>query len=302
MARDYSAADLMPAAVVFIIGIAEASHLCGVFFDLPFHFCTLAFGVSAAAGILLLAVSAAVYRVRRKEKLGFAGPGNGAEGLLLVIFFAILLSQLVFVLTNRTVYRQGDMTVETVGSFLETNAIYQVNPITGQAYQQGIPSRLKILCLPTLYGALCSLTHLPPQRIVWRVAPILTLLGCYGAYSALGSCFFGNDRKKRSCFLIAVSLLLWAGSYLYGMDGFGVLYAGWRGVTIRNAVLIPWVVSLCLRRKWVPVLLCILAEACAAWTLYGMGACLFITVGIVLTDVIRAGVEAKRAAGEEAAK
>lgn len=301
MARDYSAADLMPAAVVFIIGIAEASHLCGVFFNLPFHFCTLLFGVSAAAVLLFLAVSAVVYRVRRKEKVGSAAKA-GAEWLLLVIFAVVVLSQLAFVLTNGAVYRQGDMTVETVGSFLETNAIYRVNPITGQAYQQGIPSRLKILCLPTLYGALCSLTHLSPQWVVWRVAPVLTLLGCYGAYSALGRCLFGNDRKKRSCFLVAVSLLLWAGSYLYGMDGFGVLYAGWRGVTIRNAVLIPWVVSLCLRKKWFPVILCILAEACIVWTLYGMGACLFIAAGIVLVGFVRAGVEAKRAAGEEAAK
>lgn len=302
MLKDYSGADLFPAAAALLTGIAEIAHLCGVFFHRPFHFCTNLFGVLAAAALLLLAAAAVVCPMRRKKAGAAAAPWDGTERLLFLLFAAIAVSQLLFVLVNQDVYRQGDMTVETVGSFLETDAVWQVNPLTGQAYRQGMPSRLKILCLPTLYGALSSLFHLPPSLTVWRVAPILTLLGCYGAFAALGRCLFANNRKRRGVFLIAVALLLWAGSYLYGMDGFGVLYSGWRGVTIRNAVLLPWLFSLCLRKKWLPAVLCILTEACLVWTLYGMGACLFAAAGMGIVSLVRAKRRAKGAAGEEAVK
>ncbi len=82
--------------------------------------------------------------------------------------------------------------------------------------------------------------------------------------------------------MIVTALLIWVGTYLYGMDGFGILYSGWRGVTIRNLILMPWTVSLCLRRKWLPVLCCVMAEACIAWTLYGMGVCLFVAAGLCI--------------------
>lgn len=307
MTRDYSIADLMPATAVVVIGIAECSHLCGILFSLPFHLCALITGVAMVGAILVLAVlSFAVVGRRRREETEGKRKRSGAEKLLTLLFAIIVLSQLVFILTNQSVYRCGDMTVETVGSFLETDALYRVNPMTGQAYEQGIPMRLKILCLPTLYGSLCRLLHLSPQLLVFRVAPVLTLAGCYGAYAALGRCLFGEDGKKRGVFLVAVALIIWAGSYLYGMDGFGILFSGWRGVTIRNLVLLPWVFSLCLRKKWILALLCVIAEACLVWTLYGMGACLFVIVGMAVLGFIRSRVESKtiaeEPAGEEAAK
>lgn len=286
MAEKYSVADMIPAMAVMIIGAAELAHLCGAFLHRPFHFCALVFGAAAAAVVLLMgAVTLRVQGRKQREKK----KGTMAEWILLGLFLAVVATQLLFLLSNREIYRQGDMTVETVGSFLQTDAIYQVNPMTGQPYQQGIPSRLRILCLPTLYGALCSLLHLTPQLLVWRVSPIVTLIGCYGAYSALGNCLFSGNKRKKRAFLLTVSLLIWAGGYLYGMDGFGILYCGWRGVTIRNTVLLPWVVSLSLRRRWIPVILCIVAEACVVWTLYGMGACLFVALGLCVVERLRVG-------------
>lgn len=281
MAEKYSVADMIPATAVVIIGAAELAHLCGAFLHKSFGFCTAVFGAAAAAAVLLTVVATLLIQGRRKQAKKKA---TIAEWALLGLFLAVVATQILFLLGNREVYRQGDMTVETVGSFLQTDAVYQVNPMTGNAYQQGIPSRLRILCLPTLYGALCSLLGLSPQLLVWRVVPLLTLTGCYGAYSALGSCLFSGDRRKKRAFLLVVSLLIWAGTYLYGMDGFGILYCGWRGVTIRNAVLLPWVVALTLRKRWFPALLCIVAEACVVWTLYGMGACLFVALGLCVAE------------------
>lgn len=179
------------------------------------------------------------------------------------------------------------MTVETVGSFLTTDAIYQVNPMTGQPYTQGIPSRLKILCLPTLYGSLCKWTGLSPGAVIWKGIPVAVLCSCYVAFGQLAHSLFpengvSGQRVKRITFMTIVSLLLWAGTYQNGMDGFNLLCSGWRGVTIRNVVLFPWLMSLCLRRNYRLTVLCILAEACMVWTLYGCGVCMFVTAGMAV--------------------
>lgn len=287
MTKKFSGADWMPATAVVVIGIAEFSHLCGVFLNRSFTFCALLFGGLAAAAVLLIAVLFLAAAVKKRRENGKqTGKRDTAASILLLLFVALVLSQLIFMLLYQPAFRTGDMTVETVGSFQQTNAIYSVNPMTGRAYEQGIPSRLKILCLPTLYGALCRLFSAAPGVLVRQIAPMLTLLGCYGAYASLAGSLFGEDTKKRRAFLIAVAMLVWAGSYLYGMDGFGLLYSGWRGVTIRNAVLIPWTVSLCLRKKWLMALTCVIAEACLVWTLYGMGACLFVLIGMAVIEFI----------------
>ncbi len=306
MMNRYTVADLLPATWVVLIGIAEVAHLIGVFLGCSFEVCCLLQGVAVLLMLVLSAVCFIWMHQRNRKKAvseGDASSGKKVTGslsgrLLLILFLLIVITQVIFVLWNPAVYRQGDMTVETVGSFIQNDGIYRVNPLTGQVYQQGIPSRLKILCLPTLYGGLSALLPLSVRTVVWRVVPVLVLLGSYGAYATLGKSLFGENRKRRGGFLLAVSLVLWAGCYLYGMDGFGVLYTGWRGVTIRNAVLIPWTLSLCLRRKWLCVVLCVVAEACIVWTLYGCGACLLVALGVGGIEFALA-VKARRAATEE---
>ena len=208
-----------------------------------------------------------------------------AEGRMYGIFGLLLLSQFAFIWMGDTNYRGGDMTVETVGSFLATDALYQVNPMTGLPYTQGIPSRLKILCLPALYASLSKLTGLSPMTVIWKVIPAVTLVSSYTAFALLSFSLFpkgegDSGRKKRACFMIILSLLMWAGAYQPGMDGFQLLCGGWMGVTIRNLVFLPWLLSLCLRKKWLLAALCVPAEACIVWTLYGCGVCLPFLLGM----------------------
>ena len=73
---------------------------------------------------------------------------------------------------------------------------------------------------------------------------------------------------------------------MYGMDGFGVMHSGFRGVTIRAAILLPYTVGLVLRKKYKLLVLCVLAEACVVWTFYGLGACLLVSVGMLVTDYL----------------
>lgn len=282
--KRYFVGDYLLAGGFVIVGLAEAAHLSAVFLGRTFSDCTVIW-LALQATMLVAAVGRAIVRRCRggvTEKIGkrFWAKFGLADWVLSILLVCVIASQLAYIFAADGGYRQGDMTVETVNSFLETNEVYSVNPITGRPYTGGIPLRLKILCLPALYGNICRITGLSPQIAVWKLVPVLTLLSCYLAYSVLARSLFPDNVKKQVCFLAAVALLLWAENYMFGMDGFGVLSCGFRGVVIRNAVLLPWLFSLLIRKRRIAALLCVLAEACIVWTLYGLGVCAAVTVGM----------------------
>lgn len=299
MGKRDSFADIVVLCLIMMIGAAEAAHLFGVFFHKTVSECTVIFSVLA----VLFAAALVFFTIFRrsgtslKEKAREGGCRFSAgEKMLLILFAFLAVSQMLFMLIGRNVYVQGDMTVETVRSFLHTNAYYQVNPMTGRIYEDGLPSRLEILCLPTLYAALSSIFHVRADILILYVVPVITLLCCYGANICLAKSLFPEERNKQLYFLAAVAFLFWIGSYSYGMDGFGLLFSGWRGVTIRNTVLIPYTVSLCLRKKYIYLPLCVLAEACIVWTLYGLGACVPVILGMTLVCFLRRRFEAGKEA------
>ncbi len=293
MLKNYFFPDIVLSIGILLTGAAEAIHLYGVLFGRPLSECALIFGAVAAlaAAVVLACVVIRVRGALTARRGRAAAPREpvqsrgrkGADALLWAAFVLLVLSQLLFLVTGQSVFCGGDMTVETVGSFLQSDGLHRVNPLTGQAYAEGLPSRLKILCLPTVYASLCRIFQVLPRVMVWRVIPVLTLLGCYTANLCLGKSLFPGSGRKQLVFLTAVALLIWVGSGQYGMDGFGLLRAGWRGETLRNAVLIPYAISLCIRRKYLHALLCAAAEACIVWTLYGLGVCPVIIAGLALT-------------------
>ena len=293
--------DYLILGEIVMIGLAEAVHLATILFGWTFQQCTRWFLWAVGIMCVLLAgvLAFKCLGLRKNGMLHEAGesqkqmvPKDWVERILFMVFAMILLSQLLFIWLGQGPYVNGDMMVETVESFLEADHIYQYNPMTGQPYIEGIPSRLKILCLPTLYGSLCKIFDLSPGTMVWRMVPTVTLLSSYAAFYGLACSLFPAasgaastiSGRKRLCFLIVVSLLLWTGTYFHTMDGFQLLYCGWRGTAIRNGVLLPWLFAVCIRRKWLSAILCILAEACIVWTLYGMGVCLLVSVGMAVAE------------------
>lgn len=284
-ARKFHMADRLLAGFMAILGLAEAAHLAAVFLGRSFSDVVLLFVVGMAA---LSVFSAGVWiwlRTAGKERR--VSSRKGAEvtpfvaGLFLVFALSVIY-QIVTVTSGDSVYRTGDMTVETVESFLETDVIYSVNPLTGRAYEGGVPLRIRIIGLPSLYGMLCRIFGLDAVELVWRLMPLFTLLMSYLAFWLLARTFFAekNDGRKRLLFMALVAVVFCVGDYLYGMDGFGLLYCGARGVTLRGIVFLPYAFGATLRHKWRLAVLCILAEVCVVWTLYGMGACLAVTLGI----------------------
>ena len=299
--KRYFVGDYLLAGGLVIVGLAEAAHLSAVFLGRTFSDCTVIW-LALQATLLVAAVGHGIVRRCRGGAVGrvskrFWAKFGLADWMLCILLVCVIASQLTFIIAAGGGYRQGDMTVETINSFLETNEVYSVNPMTGRPYTGGIPLRLKILCLPLLYGSICRITGLSPQVVVWKLVPVLTLLSCYLAYSVLACSLFPNNGKKRGCFLAAVALLLWAENYMFCMDGFGVLSCGFRGVVIRNAVLLPWLFSLLIRKRRIGTLLCIFAEACLVWTLYGLGVCAAVTVGMTAAGfAVKAYTSGKEAA------
>ena len=260
MGRKFSLTDFVVFLLIALIGAAEGAHLYAVLLHRAFSQCVPVFIAAAVAFLALLCGYFLWCKKREGAVTGDRVKFSRKEKFLLLLFGALVLSQILFVASGTWVYLKVDMTVETVGSFLETNAVYSVNPMTGGAYQGGIPMRLKVLCLPTLYGVLSRITGIRPEYLVWQIIPAFTLLFAYAAYSS------------------------------------GILYAGWRGVTLRNMILIPYALSLCLRKKYFLALACLAAEACIVWTLYGLGASLIVVAGVTLTNLLCRRFEAGREA------
>ena len=265
------------------IGLTEAAHCMAVFLKWHFSFCIKIQGffliaVCIAALVFFISEEISVKTKRRWKKEKQAKPRELKPrefSISWFLFGVVVLLQVILLVTGQERYFTGDITLETVNSFLTTDSVYQVNPLTGQAYTQGLPLRLEILCLPTLYAALCKWSGLSAYQVTEMVS-VAVLLAGYLAYGRLAEWFFGQSKKKKGVFLLLISLLFWAGDYMPMIDGFGIRHCGYQGTTIRSIILLPYIINLCLREKWKLIVLCIAAEACIVWTFYGFGACFFI--------------------------
>lgn len=297
MEKKYFLFDIFMTIYIVIIGAAEAANLYGIALQQPLSQCDGVLFITAAIGSV--AVIAVSVFIRQRNKGSYIRKEYTAKSyVLLGLFLTVVVSQVLFLILGTKIYRTGDMTVETVNSFLQTDWIYRVNPMTGREYASGIPSRIKILCLPTFYAVLCDTFSVTPQLLVWKVIPIVTLVFCYVAFDCVAKALFAESRDKQLTFMVFVAVLMWIGSYMFAMDGFGLLFSGWRGVSVRNLVLVPYAVSLCLRNKYLHALLCALAEACILWTFYGLGVCVVVIAGMCTTQF----VVSYRNRKEEAAK
>ena len=295
-------ADRLIVGLMTVVGMAETAHLTAVFLGHSFGDVVSLFvveavvlGVAALGVCLWMRFGGRLRDSAERRRGGHRSAGRGVRhrgrsgadftpfiaGLILVLMLLVIY-QIVTISLGNSVFRDGDMTVEMVESFLETDGVYLVNPLTGQNYETGVPLRIQILCLPTLYGIFCRIFGLQAVELVWKLVPLFVLFMSYMAFWTLARTLFGEgkDIEKRLLFMALVAALFCVGDYMYGMDGFGLLHCGYRGVAIRGGILLPYTFGLALRHKWKPVFFCVLAEACIVWTLYGMGACLLAALGM----------------------
>lgn len=315
--------------ILCCVGVFEMGHLAGVFTGKTVTFC----GRLILAMLAVLLGAAVVRLLTGKRTLRRSGTDTQRRlffkketgkrpderrfmhaSLVLkagvLLFVMVFAGQLVYILTNPPLWTTGDILPETVQSFLATDGIYTVSPLTGKAYS-GAPLRYEILCLPTLYTLLSKWFDAAPEILMEKIIPVLVLCMSYGAYYLLGGTLFrggeqesrGREkqgREKQVWFLVFLGILIWFSEGAVYLEGYGLLHGGYLGTTLRNSVLVPFVIYELLNRKWFGVVLCILAEACIVWTFWGLGICGAAAGIFLLADL--AGRIAGRKAGKKAGK
>jgi len=281
--QGYTDTDFLLTGVLISIGMTEAVHLCGVYGGISVN---RSIQILGALFLLTAVLFLAVCIVRNIKNTSVGRQTDRAHTAIYTGFFATVIFMIEFIMiqVNDNVYLEGDMILETVNTFIGTDAFYSVNPLTGAAYTQGIPSRIKILCLPSLYSFFVKTFHINSAVVVWRGVPAMVFVYAVAAYRKLADTIFLKEEKKRNLFMLIVAVIFLTGDYMYGVDGFLLLESGFRGVAVRGMVLIPYMISLILRKKRIPAILCIIAEACITWTFYGAGACLLVAAGLMITE------------------
>lgn len=201
------------------------------------------------------------------------------------VFFCIaaVLSILCFmtVVSEKRINSLGDETLETVVSFLDRDAMYSADPLTGMPYREGLPGKQKILCLPGMYAVMASAFGTSPEVLVHKVMPGFWFASGLIAMIALSGTLYrgtGDELFKRSVFVTAGILFIYASDMSLYAQGFSVLSSMWTGTAVRIWVLIPVLLFLLFEKRYVMALLPVMCEAFICRTALGIGflACIYV--------------------------
>lgn len=198
----------------------------------------------------------------------------------IIVFFILLLFQIRRILSGAYVYTTGNEMAEMVQSLSSGSPFYTLNPLTGLPYLEGIPTHLKILCLPTFYAILCNTFQLPAVLLVWKIMPIFWLLCGYLSFSTLSKAIIAP--KYRVVFLCIIAIFLFLTSSQVGLPGFDALSLGYLDTSVRSIVLIPFLISLLLDRRYILAIFPLLTESIICWTRFGFGTCFIIYVVLLV--------------------
>lgn len=285
--------DLFLYGLICTLGIFEIGHLAGVVLDF-----SLLFSGKIVIGCMLAAELMALLLICVSRKKSGDKKERGKISPVMFLFGVLVLVQIYYLWTTPFFQSAGDITLETVNSFLITDGIYSVSPLTGKPYS-GAPFRYEILCLPTVYAWISAWMKLETEMVITRIVPTLVLVVSYVSYYLLADSLFENckDKKNRQwIFMVLAAVIFCLCEGAVFMEGYGILHGGHLGTTIRNGILIPLVLHATLERKWVLAILCVLAEVCIVWTFWGLGMCIVVLAGVTLVRLL---MESKLFQGKE---
>lgn len=204
---------------------------------------------------------------------------------LAIIAVIVSLVQLISVAQGHRISYSGDQTVETVVSFISTDNIYSVDPLTGLPYLNGYPFRLSLQCLPFLYSVLCNTFSIAPTVMVWQIMPTFWLVCGYCTIIRLTDSLFKKNHYKLIMFL-SFEFILYCTDAAAGATGFEIFHRGYSSVMVLELLLIYWTIGSVLSRNSLTVLLTIAIEPLVASTRFGVGACFFIAaICIILSRI-----------------
>jgi len=183
-------------------------------------------------------------------------------GILLAIFIRIYYSAPVL---------ENDFTMETILTTLSSNAIYKYNSLTGELIQNGMPIRQKILTLPFFLAFMIKTFGYDTGLFVYRIFPCYIAFLSFLVFQRLSVFMFPDSLEKRMTFLHVFGFMTLVGDFGTKAPAYLLIFQGFTGYSVLVNVLLPYLFTSTLRKKWGIAALCAIAEIFLVWTTYGIG-------------------------------
>ncbi len=229
-----------------------------------------AVAVGAAAALVLCLLYSCLCRKNAQTQQLRTRMGREEIAYLLILAVAAAVTLTHF--AGSYVVDLSDAVYEMAINTAQSGQLAAQHPFAGEL-AGNIPMRLKILGLYALYAAAMDMTGLPAYTLMGQIVPTLVWFLHMGVMVALGRTLLNGRERYLWLFVSLAAVIDLATAHIDGMIGYRLFYAGFSGETMRAALLLPYCILCCCRRRWLPALLCVLAEAALVWTTYGAGYC-----------------------------
>jgi len=278
---------------IVILAVAGLTNLFAVFTNLPissagkyFNLITLCLSIASALFVAIrLLIQAKTTNTAPKKHYKKNFDYKADEIIFFFAAIAIAAVQIFIVGMGKNISYLGDQTIETVISFINTDRIYSVDPLTGSPYLNGYPFRLALQCLPFLYSVLCTDFNVSPTILVWHIMPVFWLICGYATIYRIADSLFSRFSRKL-LMLVIFELLLWCNDATSQATGFNIFHSGYSAVIVLELLLIYWTIGSLLSRNTFAALITIAVEPMVASTKLGIGACFFIIVAFTIISRI----------------
>ncbi len=251
-----------------LLGCTEMAHLITIWTNRTLETYILLCGGFVTAGLLAYIGFLCIFRHKifpkkeKKDTKGWVGYP--------ILFALLTIITIVFMQRSYTPLLQ-EATYDIVLGNVKQGEIMSVHPFLGTGDVSGMPFRMEILGLSSLYSCLITISKQTPYIILCKVVPTIVWICAMLIYKAFADKLFPASKDKQWLFLCFIAFFFLMTANSEGMAGQRLFYAGFSAETIRGVVLLPYAVYVSWQRKWLLALLSILAEACLVWTTYGIG-------------------------------
>lgn len=275
-------AAILPTGLFVEILLAFIANLGGLVRGGNFWFAKNIFIILSICTLLFSIVILIIGERKNKEKKGKVSINSNY--IIGAVMCFLLLLALIAMGINAGVINEKDFTPEMAESFIREGSMHKINPLTGAEYVSGVPTRIKVLALPFLYACLCDLSGagiIPFLNIFVRIMVVIT---SFSSFVWLGNAVI-KDKFPQIVYAMIVLILMLATSGTYSLGG-GLVTAPYSSMTIRNMIVIPFVFTCLMKRRYLGVILAVIVEIAISWTLMGLGMSLLITVLFLVTNLL----------------
>lgn len=247
---------------LLLFALFEVVAIPLTFLHVRFH--VLVWGFAGVS--LFLAVTGLIRRRREIRNSVIRIPAMRNQDWTMLAALAVIAMQICITVLGWHSDADDAFYVGTANTTVETDSIFEIDAYTGEPYEE-FPSRYVLAPFPIWTAFISRMIRMHPATTAHTVLPLVLIPLAYVVYSLLGKQFFGEDRKKRGVFLLAMGVIMMSSWYSVYTQGTFLLVRIWQGKAVLTSVLLPAVFYLCCRllvkketdRDWIPLLLAMVA-------------------------------------------